>query len=79
MSNMLVHERHLWLNLAEIRDTDKVRFLDVPISQGGLFGDTVKNFAKPFSAVKKQTESIKHILSRCDSSATLRMQTNAPS
>ncbi|KAL0165464.1 hypothetical protein M9458_037308, partial [Cirrhinus mrigala] len=55
MSTMVVQERHLWLNLVQMSDTDKVRFLDTPISQAGLFGDT-------FSAVQKQTEAIKHIL-----------------
>ncbi len=37
MSTMVVQERHLWLNLAEMKDVDKARFLDAPISQGGLF------------------------------------------
>ncbi|KAL0195456.1 hypothetical protein M9458_009028, partial [Cirrhinus mrigala] len=60
MSTMVVQERHLWLNLAQMCDADKVRFLDAPISQAGLFGDT-------FSAVQKQTEAIKHILPRRES------------
>ncbi len=51
MSTMVVQERHLWLNLAEMKDVDKARFLDAPISQGGLFGDTVEGFAQQFSAV----------------------------
>ncbi len=42
MSTMVVQERHLWLNLAEMKDVDKARFLDAPISQGLLFGDTVR-------------------------------------
>ncbi len=45
----------------------KVRFLDTPISQVGLFGNTVEEFAQLFSMVKKQTEAIKHILPRCGS------------
>ncbi len=40
MSTMVVQERHLWLNLVEMKDVDKVHFLDAPISQAGLFGDT---------------------------------------
>ncbi len=47
-STMVVQERHLWLNLAEMKDVDKARFLDAPISQGGLFGDTVEGFAQQF-------------------------------
>ena len=58
MSTLVVQERHLWLNLAEMRDMDKARFLDAPISQAGLFGDTVEDFAQQFSAVQKQTEAI---------------------
>ncbi|KAL0160102.1 hypothetical protein M9458_043827, partial [Cirrhinus mrigala] len=65
MSTMVVQERHLWLNLAEMRDAEKVRFLDAPISHAGLFGKTVEEFAQQFSTVKKQTEAIKHILPRC--------------
>ncbi|KAL1270595.1 hypothetical protein QQF64_029611 [Cirrhinus molitorella] len=64
MSTMMVQEHHLWLNLVEMKDAEKVRFLDAPISQAGLFGDTVEEFAQQFSAVKKQTEAIKHILPR---------------
>ncbi len=62
MSTMVVQERHLWLNLAEMKDVDKARFLDAPISQGGLFSDTVEGFAQQFSAVQQQTEAIQHIL-----------------
>ncbi len=36
MSTMVVQERHLWLNLAEMKDVDKARFLDAPISQACL-------------------------------------------
>ncbi|RXN39538.1 cytochrome P450 2G1-like protein [Labeo rohita] len=45
-------------------DVDKARFLDAPVSQAGLFGDTVEDFAQQFSAVQKQTEAISHILPR---------------
>ncbi|KAL0158991.1 hypothetical protein M9458_047067, partial [Cirrhinus mrigala] len=57
MSTMVVQEHHLWLNLAQMSDADKVCFLEAPISQAGLFGDTVKDFAQQFSAVQKQTET----------------------
>ncbi|KAI2656338.1 hypothetical protein H4Q32_013232 [Labeo rohita] len=69
MSTMVVQERHLWLNLAEMRDAEKARFLDAPISQAGLFGETVEEFAQQFSTVKQQTEAIKHILPRRAASA----------
>ncbi len=41
-----------------------------PISQGGLFGDTVEGFAQQFSAVQQQTEAIQHILPRRDAPST---------
>ncbi len=70
MSTMVVQERHLWLNLAEMKDVDKARFLDAPISQGGLFSDAVEGFAQQFSAVQQQTEAIQHILPRRDAPST---------
>ncbi len=70
MSTMVVQERHLWLNLAEMKDVDKARFLDAPIFQAGLFGDTVEGFAQQFSAVQQQTEAIQHILPRRDAPST---------
>ncbi len=70
MSTMVVQERHLWLNLAEMKDVDKAHFLDAPISQGGLFGDTVEGFAQQFSAVQQQTEAIQHMLPRRDAPST---------
>ncbi len=83
MSTMVVQERHLWLNLAEMKDVDKARFLDAPISQGGLFGDTVEGFAQQFSAVQQQTEAIQHILPRRDAPSTAapgaRPQSSPPS
>ncbi|KAI2662325.1 Dihydroxy-acid dehydratase [Labeo rohita] len=67
MSTMVVQEHHLLLNLAQMSDADKVRFLDTPISQAGLFSDTFEDFAQQFSAVQKQAEAIKHIWPRHES------------
>ncbi len=46
MSTLVVQEHHLWLTLADMRESDKHRFLDSPISQAGLFGEAVEDFAK---------------------------------
>ncbi len=70
MSTMVVQECHLCLNLAEMKDVDKAHFLDAPISQAGLFGDTVEGFAQQFSAVQQHTEAIQHILPRRDAPST---------
>lgn len=44
MVNLVVLELHLWLNLTEIKDTDKTVFLDSPVSPTGLFGSAVDGF-----------------------------------
>ncbi len=46
------------------KDADKVRFLKVPVSQTGLFGDTTGNMAQQFPAAQEQTEVIQHVLPR---------------
>ncbi|KAI2653769.1 Heat shock factor protein [Labeo rohita] len=51
-------------SLANMRETDKTRFLNAPVSQTGLFGDAVENFAQRFSTAQKHTEAIRHNLPR---------------
>ncbi len=46
MSTMVVRERHLWLCLANMKEANKARFLNAPVSQTGIFGDAVENFAQ---------------------------------
>ena len=62
MSTLVVQERHRWLSLVDMADADKVRFLDSPISQVGLFDDTTENCAQQFSADQEQMEEVRHIL-----------------
>ncbi len=64
MSTLVVQEHHLWLTLADMRESDKHRFLDSPISQAGLFSEAVEDFAQQYSAAQKQTEAFRHILPR---------------
>ncbi len=61
MSTLVVQERHLWLCLTDMKEQEKVQFLNAPVSQTGLFGDAVESCAQQFSAAQKQTEAIKHI------------------
>ncbi len=49
MASLVVLEHHLWLTLMEIKDTDKVSFLDAPISPSGLFGPAVEGFGERFT------------------------------
>ncbi|XP_077096768.1 uncharacterized protein LOC143748609 [Siphateles boraxobius] len=62
MSTVVVQERYLWLNLADMRDAERTRLLNAPLSQAGLFGGAVEDLAQQFSTAQKQTEAIRHIL-----------------
>ncbi len=53
ISTIVVQECHLWLTLAHMRESDKHRFLDSPISQAGLFGEAVEDFDQQFSTAQK--------------------------
>ncbi|XDV46585.1 hypothetical protein PO909_014458 [Leuciscus waleckii] len=41
MSTQVVQERHLWLKLAEMKEVDKVHFLNSPISQARTAGTSI--------------------------------------
>ncbi len=69
MASLVVLERHLWLTLMEIRDADKVSFLDAPISPNGLFGPAVEGFAELFTEVQKASQAMQHFLPKRSSSA----------
>lgn len=60
MSTFVVREHYLWLNLAEMKDVKKGRFLDAPPSKGAFSVRPWRSFALQFSAVKKQTKEIKY-------------------
>ncbi|KAL0186275.1 hypothetical protein M9458_017945, partial [Cirrhinus mrigala] len=69
MASLVVLERHLWLTLTEIKDADKVSFLDAPISPTGLFGPSVEGFAEQFSAAQKTSQAMRHFLPKRSSSS----------
>ena len=78
MSTLVVQERHLWLNLADMRESDRAQLLNSPVSQDGLFGDVVESFAQQFSATQKQSEAIRHILPRLPTAATTLLPAQPP-
>ncbi len=59
MSTLVVQVRHLWLSLAEMSNINKMCFLDTPVSQAGVFCNTVEDSAQEFSVVQTQTCSTK--------------------
>ncbi|XDV17794.1 hypothetical protein PO909_023611 [Leuciscus waleckii] len=68
MSTCVVQERHLWLNLVDMWEAERTRFLSSLISQAGLFGGAVEDFAQQFLAAQKQTEAFSGAGSRTTSS-----------
>ncbi len=69
MCSLVVLERHLWLTLTEIKDADRVSFLDAPISPSGLFGPAVKGFAERFTEAQKASQAMRHFLPKRSSPA----------
>ncbi|XDV15042.1 hypothetical protein PO909_015190 [Leuciscus waleckii] len=70
MANLTVLERHLWLNLTEMKDVERAAFLDSPISTTGLFGPAVKGFAECFTEAQKALQAMRHFLPKRNSSAS---------
>ncbi|ROL48618.1 hypothetical protein DPX16_0311 [Anabarilius grahami] len=70
MASLVVLERHLWLNLMEIKDQDKTAFLDAPVSPSGLFGPAVEGFTERFTAAQKSSQAMRHFLPKRSSSAS---------
>ncbi len=68
-------ERHLWLNLTEIREKEKVFLMDAPISQSGLFGEAVSAVVDKFCSAKTQSAALKQFMPR---SYTLQFGKNPP-
>ncbi len=57
-------ERHLWLNLTEIHEREKVFLMDAPISQSGLFGEAVSAVVDKFCSAKTQSAALKQFMPR---------------
>ncbi len=64
MSALVATERHLWLNLPDIREKDRRFLLDAPVSTTGLFGDTVNSVVDRFRHVKTQDEAFRRYFPR---------------
>ncbi len=69
MASLVVLERHLWLTLTEIKDADRVSFLDAPISPSGLFGPAVEGSAERFTEAQKGSQAMRHFLPKRSSPA----------
>ncbi|ROL45554.1 hypothetical protein DPX16_17670 [Anabarilius grahami] len=70
MASLVVLERHLLLNLTEIKDTDKTAFLDAPVSPLGFFGPAVEGFTERFTTAQKSSQAMRHFLPKRSSYAS---------
>ncbi len=57
-------ERHLWLNLTEIREKENTFLMDAPISQSGLFGEAVSAVVDKFRSAKTQSAALNQFMPR---------------
>ncbi len=64
MAASVAAERHLWLNLTEIREKEKVFLMDAPISQSELFGEVVSAVVDKFRSAKTQSAALKQFMPR---------------
>ncbi len=49
MGNLVVLDRHLWLTLTELKDSEKTALLDVPVNPSGLFRAVEEMFTECFA------------------------------
>ncbi len=64
MAASVAAERHLWLNLTEIREKENMFLMDAPISQSGLFGEAVSAVVDKFHSAKTQSAALKQFMPR---------------
>ncbi|KAI2655577.1 Transposon Ty3-G Gag-Pol polyprotein [Labeo rohita] len=55
-------ERHLWLTLSDMKETDRVFLLDAPLSPSGLFGDSVNSVVDRYQEARKQAAAFQRFL-----------------
>ncbi len=61
---MVITERHLWVNLADIGKKEKDFLLDALISPSKLFGISVKMVVEKFREAKARSSAFKNLHSK---------------
>ncbi len=61
---MVVLQRHLWLNLADLKDADRKVLLNAPVTPSGLFGDAVESITERFAETQKRAKAMSHMMPR---------------
>ncbi|CAM4628207.1 unnamed protein product [Leuciscus chuanchicus] len=64
MAALVATERHLWLDLSDIKDKEKYVLLDTPVSTQGLFGDAVNSAVAKSQEASKQAAALQKLLPR---------------
>ncbi|XP_067312462.1 uncharacterized protein [Pseudorasbora parva] len=64
MAALVATERHLWLNLSDIKERDKKFLMDSPVSPTGLFGDAVTMVVNRYQEARKQAAAFSKFLPR---------------
>ncbi len=64
MAAMVVTERHLWVNLADIGKKEKGFLLDAPVSPFKLFGTSVETVVKKFREARARSAAFKTFIPR---------------
>ncbi len=64
MAAMVVTERHLWVNLADIGKKEKGFLLDAPVSPSELFGTSVETVVEKFKEAKARSAAFKSLIPR---------------
>ncbi len=64
MAAMVVTERHLWVNLADLRKKEKGFLLDAPISPSELFGTSVETVVEKFREARVRSAAFKNFIPR---------------
>lgn len=61
MGFMVVLHRHLWLTLANLKDTDRKTLLNTPITPSDIFGDAVESVVECFSEAQKSSDAVTRV------------------
>ncbi len=54
--------------MTEMKELNKVPFLDAPVSSGSLFGPAVEGLADRFTEAQKSSQAMRHFHPKCTSS-----------
>ncbi len=60
----MVLQRHLWLNLADLKEADRKVLLNALVTPSGLLGDAVEFITERFVEAQKHAKAMSHVMPR---------------